>query len=179
MRKAPHFDDVVLGARQMQALQHFLKTRLRILAELLGRESRQDRIVETQDHFLSRLETGFGEDRAENRLHGVGDDRRALGAAVSHFAFAHAQEVRNAHAAADRVEHLLAHEVRAHARKIAFGEVTVAQKERVADHAVQNRVPEEFEAFVVVGRKRSVRARPVEKFLVLERIADAFFELVE
>ena len=52
----------------------------------------------------------------------------------------------------------------------------VAQKERVADHAVEDRVAEKFKALVMFGRVASVRDGPAKELFILEAVADTFLQ---
>ena len=97
-------------------------------------------------------------------------------AASLHLAFAHAQEGRHVNLLGDDGERLLADEVGAHARELAFREMLVAQKKRIAHDAVEHRVAEKLEALVVLRRKAAVRHRAFEKLAVGELIADALLK---
>ena len=160
----------------MRALQELLQTGLRILTEGFGREIRENRLVDAQNHGLRSLEARLAENGAENRLHGVGENRRAFGAARLQFAFTHVEEGRDVDALGNFVQRLLADEVCAHAREVAFGEVRVAQKERIADHAIEHRVAQKFKTFVVFGRVAAVRDGAPQELLILEAVADSLLK---
>ena len=74
------------------------------------------------------------------------------------------------------MECLFTHEIGAHSRELAFVEVFITQKKRIADNAVKHRVTEKLQTFIVLLRKAAVRNRTAQKLLILKDVADALLE---
>src|SRR5690606_19077905 len=111
-------DDRIDRQRQLLALEVLLQKRLRVLAERLRIDRLQDRLVQGDQHRLRRIEAAVEEHRADDRLDGVAEDRRAAKAAALGFALAEQQVRAQAEALCDLDERLLLDEVRTQARKI-------------------------------------------------------------
>ena len=120
-------------------------------------------------------------DRADQRLAGVGEDRRAQAAAGVRFRRAEAQRRADVDRARDLGAGLLAHEIGEAARQLAFVGLRKGAEQHVGDDEAEDVVAEEFETLVAVDAGaarggRDVRQRPLEQRLVGEVIADALFE---
>lgn len=58
---------------------------------------------------------------------------------------------------------LLPDQIRANARKIAFGRLLQPPEQQTGHGQIEHRIPEEFEPLVMVGRKTAVRQRLLQK----------------
>ena len=125
------------------------------------------------------VEAAVEEGGADQRLERVGQDRRALRAAAAGFALGQAQHLRQAERQRGAVQAVLAHQVGAHARQVAFvraGEALVQQRR---DGQVQHRVAEELEPLVVVGAEAAVRQRARQQRGLRKAMAQALLQGVE
>jgi hypothetical protein len=100
---------------------------------------------------------GIDVDGAEDGFHGVSQDGRALRTAATGFAFRQAQVLGQLQRHGDAVQHVLPHQVRAHAGEVALWRVGELAEQQVGHREVEHRVAQEFQAFVVVRAEAAVR----------------------
>ena len=78
--------------------------------------------------------------------------------------------------ARDALQAVLAHEVRAHAREVAFVAAREALEQQAGDRQVQHRVAQELEALVVVGAMAAVRQRALHQRRAGKAVAQALLQ---
>jgi hypothetical protein len=74
------------------------------------------------------------------------------------------------------VQAVLAHEVGAHAREVAFVGTVEAVEQQPRDGHVQHRVAQEFQALVVVGAEAAVREGALEQRALDELVAEPLLD---
>ena len=157
VRLARRADDGVLGHRQPLRLQPFLQSSLRILAERRRIGIAQQVGIDGVDRPARGRETGIDEHGAEHRLHRVREDRRPIRAPASRFAFAKVDRSAEPEPPGHMRQRVLVDEMRAGAGQVALGKRREPLVERQRDDAVEDRVADEFQPFVVRDAVASVR----------------------
>ena len=176
MRLAVRGRDAVGRHRHVPRLQPFLQLGLGVLAPVVG-GGRHDGLAEqARDQRLRRLEAAVDADRADQRLDRVGQDRRPRRAAAARLALGQLQRLGQAQHQRDLVQAVLAHEVGAHAREVAFVGAGEAVEQQPRDGQVQHRVAQELEALVVVGAEAAVRERALEQRALGELVAEPLLD---
>src|SRR4029453_15759852 len=126
----------------------------------------------------SGIEAGVQKDRAEQRLECVGENRRTLCTPAALLAFAQPDHTAEVEGGAEAGQYLAVHEIRAHSREIAFGDVGEPPVKYGRDCAVQHGVADELEALVVPGPKTGVRQRRAQELGVRKYITEPVKERV-
>ena len=85
---------LVSGQRQPVPLQVLLKAGLGVLAQFVGIDGVQQRLIEALDDARGCGKAGFEEDGAQERLDGIGQNGGAAMAAALAFALAQNQRIR-------------------------------------------------------------------------------------
>ncbi len=162
----------VLRQREPPGLQRLLQAGLGILERARGRQDRQARSDQVAHDVERNLKIGVQVDRADHRLQGVGEDRRAPKAARLQFAAAEAQTLAQALLGGDLGQGLAAHQGRALPRQgsLIGGGMRIVEQAR--NGAIQHRVAEELEPLVVVGARAAVRERGRAERESRERVAE-------
>ena len=120
------------------------------LPSVRGIDRFEHRDVEGADDVARGIEAGVEEDRAEQSLRACRPGSRAAGSRpIFSLALAQAQECDSLELLGDFVQRLLLDQVGAQARQVAFVEASEAFVQHRGDDAVQDRVAQEFEPFVV------------------------------
>ena len=125
------------------------------------------------------LEAAVEERRADQRLERVGEDRGAQRAAAARLAFAEAKQLRQAELERGAVQAVLADEVGAHARQVAFVGVAEAIEQQARDDEAEHGVAEKFEPLVVVGAEAAMGQRALQEAGIGEAVADALLQCDE
>ena len=84
---------LVSGQRQPMPLQVLLEACLGVLAQFVGIDGVQQRLIEPLDDARGRGKAGFEEDGAEKRLDGIGQNGGTAMAAALAFALAQDQRI--------------------------------------------------------------------------------------
>ncbi len=170
--------DCIARQRQAACLQRFLQTGLGILQFRRARQPVEARHEQPLDHLRRGVEAAVQVDRAEQRFERVGQDRFAAEAAGFQLARAEPQLLAELDLGGDDRERLAAHQARAEARQLALvGGAELAEHQH-GDHAVEHRVAEELQPFVVraagaaMGQRRFEQRRVAA--LVAERVMQPF-----
>ena len=160
---------------QLAALQEFLQQGLGVLAQGLGIHGRQHRLVLAHDHAAGRIEPGIQEDRAEDRLDGVGQDGWAAETAALEFAFAQAQVLRQFQALGDIRQRRLLDQVGPQARQIAFVDFGVTLEQHRRHDEVQHGIPKEFQPLVMARTMAAMRQSLFKQGRITEVVVQAIF----
>ena len=153
--------DCIARQRQAAGLQRFLQTGLGILQFRRARQPVEARHEQPLDHLRRGVEAAVQVDRAEQRLERVGQDRLAPEAAGLQLARAEPQLLAELDLGGDHRQRLAAHQARAEARQLALvGGAELAEHQH-GDHAVEHRVAEELQSFVVRRRRRCDGSAPL------------------
>ena len=164
---APNAHQFIERERKSAPLQPFLQTGLGVLAGLQRVGLRKLLAVQTEDDTLRSFEAAIEIDCTDHGLDRIGQNRWAMFATAPEFALAETQIGAEIQIDGNSMQALLAHEIGTQARHFSLADVAEAFEERNGNDAIENRVPEEFEALVVrrsgaaVGQclREQVRAR--------------------
>ena len=179
MGLAARGQDAVARHGQAARLQPFLQFGLGVLGPAADFRAGDDLAEQALHQRLRGIEAGIEEDRADQRLQRIGQDGGALRATAARLALGQAHHLGQAELQRHAVQAVLAHQVRAHARQVAFVGAGEALEQQAGNGQAQHRIAEEFQAFVVVGAEAAVRQRPGEQLRLAEAVADAGLEFVE
>ena len=121
--------------------------------------------------MLRGFEAAIEIDRTDHCLERIGQNRRAMFAAAPEFAPAETQIGAEFQIRGNSMQALLAHEVGTQARHFSLADVAKALEERDGDDAIENRVPEEFEALIVRRSGAAVGQCLLDQFRTREAVA--------
>ena len=170
--------DAVAGHGLAAGLQPFLQLGLRVLGPGGGGGAVQVRADQALDHGRRRGQAGIQLHGADQRLHGVREDRGALRPAAAGLALGQADQAGQAQLDGDLVQRFLAHQVRAHAAELALVGLRVAAVEQPRHAGREHGIAQEFEALVVVAAEALVGQRPAQQGGVGEAVAQALLQLL-
>ncbi|MPN04782.1 hypothetical protein SDC9_152029 [bioreactor metagenome] len=114
-------------------------------------------LEEVVDDFLACGKAGIEVDGTDQRLHGIGQDGRALLATGLGFALTQAQQIRQLQLQRNLVQRAFLDEIGPNTREIAFGHGSQLGIEQAGDGQTEHRVAQKLQSLVVVGRKAAVR----------------------
>ena len=146
--------------------------RLWVLARCRGIGLRQHVAEAGHDHRARRIEAAVQKHRAENSFERVGENGRAIGATALQLSFTQLDFAPQSERSRDPRQRVLIDERRADARQITFGQRTKALEQRNADDAVEHRIADEFEPFVVGYADAAVGERLAKQVGLAKRVPE-------
>src|SRR5437660_3983555 len=149
VRLACRRDDSIFGHRVTARLQPFLQARLRILAERCRVGSMEQISVNAVNRCACSQKSPVEKHCAQHRFERIGDDRRSIGAAALQLAVAEPNVRTEPYLPCELRERIAVHEIRARARKITFLRRRKSLEQGQGDDAIQHRIADELESFVV------------------------------
>ncbi len=179
MRLAAGGTDAVRRHRQAARLQPLLQLGLRVFRPARDVGRLDDLAEQAFDDGACGVEAAIEKGRADHSFERVGQDRRALRAAAAGLTVAQVQHLGQRELQRDPVQALFAHQMRAHARQVAFVGAFEALVQQAGDGQAQHRVTEKFKPLVVVGTEAAVRQRAAQQARVAEAVTDAPLQCVQ
>ena len=172
MRLAFHGHDGIFRNRQATGLQKLLQASLRVLAGVPW----IDRGELALEHSLNRDTRGFESRiepyRSEHRFQRVGENRRPARAAASGLAFAQPYRCAKIVGERESVQGVPVDKIGAKARKLAFGQLRKSLIQRHGNHAIEDAVPDELEALVLIRAEAAMRQRLAQQFRTTKSVTE-------
>jgi len=168
--------DAVGGHGQPARLEPLLQLGLGVLAPAADLGGGDDLAEHALHQRAGSVEAAVEEGGADDGLERVGEDGHALRAAAAGLALGQAQHLGQPQRQGDLVQAVLAHEVRADAREVAFVGAGEAVEQQARDGEAQHRIAEELEPFVVIGAEAAVPQRPLEQAFLCEAVAESLLQ---
>ena len=118
-----------------------------------------------------RVIAGIQVHRTDHRLHGIGQDGRALPSAGFQLTLAQTQHGRQAQLIGQHHQRVLLDQIGPCARQVAFGQARQLAVEQVGNGEVEHRVAQKLQPLVVIRRKAAVRERLLKQRRLSEGVA--------
>jgi hypothetical protein len=181
----PHlFDHPVLRQRQAPSLRQLLERGLEVAEQQVPLVDADDLVGEgALDHLARGVDAAVEEDRRDDRLEQVGEQRVLLPPSGLLLADTQEDGIPHLEQARSRRQARRADQVGAHLRERSLVELREVAEEQVADDEPEHGIAQELERLVVpdggvlgLVRVRLVRQCPAEQVGPLEAVAEPFFE---
>ena len=161
--------------RQLAALQEFLQQGLGVLAQRLGVDRGQYRLVLAHDHATGGIKARVQEDGAEKRLDRVRKNGWPAESAALQFTFAQAQVLRQFQALRDIRQRGLLDQIGPQPRQIAFIDFGIPLEQHGRNDEVQHGIPKEFQSLVMARTMTAMRQCLFKQGWITEVVIQAVF----
>src|SRR5260221_3123615 len=136
----------------------------------------ENRHVEPLDDRLRGFEAAIEENRAENRFERVCQDRWAAKTAAAQLALAEPECLRNIQGLSNFVQRLLFDQVGANSGQITLVELAETLKQKRGHHAVEDRIAQELEPFVMRGTVTAMGHGLAQQFRIAKFVVQPAFQ---
>lgn len=141
----------VLVRDSSTSMQPFLQRGLRVARVPFGIQRHQSRFQQARHHRAGGVVTGFEKDRADQRFQRIREQCRPLAAAGFLFACAQPQRIAERDAGGDVRQRVFLDQRGTQPRQQTFRCVRKPPEQQIGGHAVEHRVAQQLESFVMSG----------------------------